>query len=294
MSSQALQPTKYVTPVQAELLGQGDEVVDRSGRGSRRMTRVTGRALSSSTSLDDHLPGQVTRRGMLAQPVAAPDLLDRDQRRRARTPPPARSPPAGRTSSPGRSAAADSDTITAPLEQTVGPGGSPSCVDQVAGAVPGTAGGQHHRDTGGDHARTARRPSAGSTPSRSTTVPSTSSATSRGRQPVARDGWGVVIATSALAPGTSASRPPRNGRSAAGTRTEPSACWWFSSIMTIIRVIAHSVPFSVATGADAVVEPAADVQPAGLELGAVRGRGDLAVALLASAASRRSRTCGPR
>ena len=31
-------------------------------------------------------------------------------------------------------------------------------------------------------------------------------------------------------------------------RTLPSACWWFSKIITIVRVIAQSVPFKVATG----------------------------------------------
>ena len=38
---------------------------------------------------------------------------------------------------------------------------------------------------------------------------------------------------------------PTNGRSASGTTTEPSACWWFSRIATSQRVVA-SVPLSVA------------------------------------------------
>src|SRR5204862_841367 len=37
--------------------------------------------------------------------------------------------------------------------------------------------------------------------------------------------------------GSSTSRPPRNGRRAAGTTTDPSACWWFSRIATIQRVV---------------------------------------------------------
>ena len=48
----------------------------------------------------------------------------------------------------------------------------------------------------------------------------------------------------------------------------------------IVRVIAQRVPLSVATGPVPPLEPGADVQPAGLELGAVRGGGDLAVAVL--------------
>src|SRR5690606_9116620 len=46
--------------------------------------------------------------------------------------------------------------------------------------------------------------------------------------------------------GSSTSRPPRYGRRPSGTRTEPSACWWFSRIATIQRVV-PSVPLSVAT-----------------------------------------------
>ena len=45
--------------------------------------------------------------------------------------------------------------------------------------------------------------------------------------------------------GVRTSLPPTNGRSASGTRTEPSSCWWFSTIATIHRVVA-SVPLSVA------------------------------------------------
>ena len=77
-------------------------------------------------------------------------------------------------------------------------------------------------------------------------------------------------------------RPGRRGRAAApwAPRTEPSGCWWFSRIGTIHRVVA-SVPLSVAAicGLPSVVA-VADVEPAGLERGAVRRRGDLAVAAL--------------
>ena len=45
--------------------------------------------------------------------------------------------------------------------------------------------------------------------------------------------------------GLSTSRP-RKGRSASGTTTEPSGCWWFSRIATIHRVVAR-VPLRVAT-----------------------------------------------
>src|SRR5699024_4659280 len=57
-------------------------------------------------------------------------------------------------------------------------------------------------------------------------------------------------AVPALSPGTaqrdgSSTSLPTNGRSASGTTTEPSACWWFSRIATSQRVVA-SVPLSVA------------------------------------------------
>ena len=48
--------------------------------------------------------------------------------------------------------------------------------------------------------------------------------------------------------GSNASRPPRKGRNGCGIRTLPSACWWFSKIMMMVRVMAQSVPFRVATG----------------------------------------------
>jgi hypothetical protein len=47
-------------------------------------------------------------------------------------------------------------------------------------------------------------------------------------------------------PGVSTSTPPSHGRSATGTRTEPSACWCTSSRQAIVRAIAQSVPLSVA------------------------------------------------
>ena len=88
------------------------------------------------------------------------------------------------------------------------------------------------------------------------------------------------------APASVTSRPARaprgrRGRAAAppARRTEPSACWWFSRIATIQRVVA-SVPLSVASGRLAVVVAQPDPQPAGLERRAVRRRGQLAVAAL--------------
>lgn len=48
--------------------------------------------------------------------------------------------------------------------------------------------------------------------------------------------------------GSRNSRPPRYGRSTWGTRTLPSACWWFSRMATIVRGTAHRVPFSVDSG----------------------------------------------
>ncbi len=47
--------------------------------------------------------------------------------------------------------------------------------------------------------------------------------------------------------GVSNSLPPSHGRSAAGTYTEPSGCWWWSSRHAIVRATAHSVPLRVAT-----------------------------------------------
>ena len=44
------------------------------------------------------------------------------------------------------------------------------------------------------------------------------------------------------------SKPPTYGRSAAGTITEPSACWYCSRIATSVRPIAMPDPFSVWTG----------------------------------------------
>src|SRR3954466_7793494 len=49
--------------------------------------------------------------------------------------------------------------------------------------------------------------------------------------------------------GVSSARPPRYGRSAAGTCTDPSARWCTSSSTAIVRPTAQSVPFSVAAGA---------------------------------------------
>src|SRR6185312_8824335 len=63
---------------------------------------------------------------------------------------------------------------------------------------------------------------------------------------VERDEPGFCVLLSHQATGSMTSRPPKYGRSASGTRTEPSACWCVSSSATIQRVVA-SVPFSVAT-----------------------------------------------
>ena len=46
--------------------------------------------------------------------------------------------------------------------------------------------------------------------------------------------------------GSSTSRPPSHGRSAAGTRIEPSGRWCASSRQAMVRVTAHSVPLRVA------------------------------------------------
>ena len=78
-------------------------------------------------------------------------------------------------------------------------------------------------------------------------------------------------------------RAPRGRRGTAAApaapRTEPSACWWFSRIATIHRVVAR-VPFSVASGRVPVGVAHPDPQPAGLERRAVGRRGQLAVAAL--------------
>ncbi len=73
------------------------------------------------------------------------------------------------------------------------------------------------------------------------------------------------------------------GRRACGTVTEPSAFWWVSRIATMVRV--HRAQGAVERrdrlGAALVGgEAAADVEAAALELGAVGGRGELAVAAL--------------
>ena len=65
--------------VQPELLGQGDEVAIRAVRVAQDDPGDRSRAELLDV-LDHHLTGQVTRREVPAQPVAAADLLDRDQR----------------------------------------------------------------------------------------------------------------------------------------------------------------------------------------------------------------------
>ena len=98
-------------------------------------------------------------------------------------------------------------------------------------------------------ARRTAATTAGDTTSESdgTVVPSMSSAMRAGPQPGGQP-KGEVRSALTTRSGARTSRPPTYGRSASGTRTEPSACWWFSRIATSQRVVA-SVPFSVATGA---------------------------------------------
>ena len=77
-------------------------------------------------------------------------------------------------------------------------------------------------------------------------------------------------------------RAPRSATSAAGSRTEPSSRWPFSSSAMIVRPTATAVPFSVWTCAGRPSRgPVADVEPPGLVVGRVRARGQLAVAALA-------------
>ena len=142
------------------------------------------------------------------------------------------------------------------------PGGSTTCTPAAT-----TVDRRPHR--GADRPRPPRR-SRGRPPN---SVPSMSRATSFG-VPASADVSGHRAGT-----GSRTSRPCR-WAAAPGTRTEPSACWWFSRIATMVRGIAQSVPLSVATGAVPSREAAADVEPAGLELGAVRRRGQLAVVAL--------------
>ena len=70
--------------------------------------------------------------------------------------------------------------------------------------------------------------------------------------------------------------------SGAGSATLPSSRWPFSSSAMIVRPTAVAVPFSVCHVARAAALGAvADVQAPGLEVGRVRARSELAVALLA-------------
>ena len=133
-------------------------------------------------------------------------------------------------------------TITAPLEQTEGPVCQTELLDHGQRAVPGATGGQHHRDAGVGH-----RPDGGADLGRQRPV-----VVENGAVDVEGDDPGSPPVARRAHTGDSWVRPPRKGCSAAGSRTEPSACWWFSSSMTIIRGIAHRVPFSVATGATPV------------------------------------------
>ena len=45
--------------------------------------------------------------------------------------------------------------------------------------------------------------------------------------------------------GVISSKPPINGLNGSGIMTEPSCCWKFSSIHTIIQGIAHAIAFKV-------------------------------------------------
>ena len=79
--------------------------------------------------------------------------------------------------------------------------------------------------------------------------------------------------------GSSTSSPPSPGRSAWGTRTLPSACWWFFRMATQPAGGRQGA----VQGGDlrlAVLVPIADAQPPGLEGGAVGGRRQLSVGLL--------------
>ena len=71
--------------------------------------------------------------------------------------------------------------------------------------------------------------------------------------------------------------------SAAGSSTEPSACWPFSISAISVRPTATAVPLSVCSGLRRRVGPGAEAgaEPARLVVGGVRARGELAVALLA-------------
>ena len=89
-----------------------------------------------------------------------------------------------------------------------------------------------------------------------------------------------VSVTPARLPAAPPAHPTRCSTS--GTATEPSSRWPFSSSAISVRATATAVPLSVATWRGPPVRPAvADVEPARLEVGRVRGRGELAVALLA-------------
>ena len=140
----------------------------------------------------------------------------------------------------------------------------PGLVDQDVQPARRPAGDERDQQTGLlGRARSAARVRGETVLSLRSSVPSRSVATSRTRHV-----------------GVSTSRPPRYGRSAAGTYTEPSGCWWWSSRQAMVRATAHSVPFSVATGLVAGVAAGADVEPPGLEGRAVRGRRQLAVGAL--------------
>ena len=73
------------------------------------------------------------------------------------------------------------------------------------------------------------------------------------------------------------------GRSAAGTTTEPSACWYCSRIATIVRPTAMPEPLSVWTGRGfrLALGAVADLRAPRLEVLEVRARRDLAVRVLA-------------
>ncbi len=77
-------------------------------------------------------------------------------------------------------------------------------------------------------------------------------------------------------------RSGRYGCSFAGSSTEPSSCWWFSSSAMSVRPTAVAVPFSVCRiSGEPSRPPHARLQPPRLVVGGVRARRQLAVAVLA-------------
>ncbi len=101
----------------------------------------------------------------------------------------------------------------------------------------GCAGSRAPPRPGDDDVRGARRGGRGEAPARALRdglVGAQQRSVEIGRDQLVREAAGAA-ALAHLATGSRTSRPPRYGRSTSGTRTEPSACWWFSRIATIVR-----------------------------------------------------------